>query len=265
MTLRSTILLLLTASIISCSIKEERSECPCRLTIDLSDASEVFGPASVYIWERTKLLCSETIPITGRSASFVKDVTKCRLEVSAIQGLTDSRIVGRNVIIPYGHDADRLMVYGNEILCDKEQIIEKATLVKNWTTLTIEYSNQEGKEYPYDFIVTGDIQGFDIYSTTPVAGKFQCKAKKLSTWHTGTSVDLPRQFANGEGLELTLLSKKTGKEEIKYNLSDIINQTGFRWDSTNLNDIRIYINYAGLMAGIKITDWENGADISVII
>ena len=109
MSLRSIILSILTVSTISCTVKEERSLCPCQLTVDLSDASEVHGPAQVSIWGLSEMFCSEEIPITGRADSFTKKVTKCEIEISAVQGLERNKIIGRNVIINEGDDSDRVM------------------------------------------------------------------------------------------------------------------------------------------------------------
>ena len=265
MSLRSIILSILTVSTISCTVKEERSLCPCQLTVDLSDASEVHGPAQVSIWGLSEMFCSEEIPITGRADSFTKKVTKCEIEISAVQGLEHNKIIGRNVIINEGDDSDRVMAYCDVIDCFQEQAKAKATFLKNWSTLTIKYENPGGGEYPYEFVISGEINGFDAFSMTPVRGKFRHKSVKTVPDKDEFKTNLPRQFNEDCALKLTIMNKRSGEVEKEYDLNEIITESRYDWTCKNLNDLEIYINYAGLLAGVEIKEWENGSDFSVWI
>ena len=69
MTLRTSFLVM--ASIItlfmSCSVKEPRGNCPCRLTVDLSDASEEYTDVLVSAFDKNRqaVYCCETLPSGG--------------------------------------------------------------------------------------------------------------------------------------------------------------------------------------------------------
>lgn len=49
----------------SCSVKEPRGNCPCRLTVDLSDASEEYTDVLVSAFDKNKqaVYCCETIDV----------------------------------------------------------------------------------------------------------------------------------------------------------------------------------------------------------
>lgn len=211
------------------------------------------------------MFCSEQFPITGHQALFYKDVTKCALEVSAVQGLEKNRLAGRNVIISEGDDADMVMAFGTEIIADREQMTVTALFHKNWSTLTVEYENPEGHDYPFYFTVSGKINGFDAFSLVPTKGRFRHVATKQAPDKNEFIVNLPRQFNGESSLTLSVISAKDHKTEKEYDLSEMIAETGYDWTCKNLNDIRIHINYAGMVAGIEITEWENGSDFSVTI
>ena len=61
------------------------------------------------------------------------------------------------------------------------------------------------------------------------------------------------------------MNKRSGEVEKEYDLNEIITESRYDWTCKNLNDLEIYINYAGLLAGVEIKEWENGSDFSVWI
>lgn len=106
MTLRTLLLTAATALACSCSIKETRTDCPCRLTIDLSDASEENGNIIVSVRGNSELLMCEEVKASDRIKHY--DVTKSRIMISCLQGIKDCKSDGRNVYIPLGRDIDRI-------------------------------------------------------------------------------------------------------------------------------------------------------------
>ena len=79
------------------------------------------------------------------------------------------------------------------------------------------------------------------------------------------SVSLPRQDTKKPGLRLSLVSKEDYSVWKEYDLSKIIVNTGFDWEKTDLDDIKIHLDYSGLLSGITVIDWQTGIETSITI
>ena len=121
----------------SCSVKEPRGNCPCRLTVDLSDASEEYTDVLVSAFDKNKqaVYCCETIDVIQEKL-FI-EMQKSRIKVICLQGIAVGRMDGRNVFIDEGHEADRLMVSTDDVDCTGETAFSKASFHKNWAELNI--------------------------------------------------------------------------------------------------------------------------------
>ncbi len=148
MTLRTLLLTAATALACSCSIKETRTDCPCRLTIDLSDASEENGNIIVSVRGNSELLMCEEVKASDRIKHY--DVPKSRIMISCLQGIRDCKSDGRNVYIPLGRDIDRIHTSIDSTDCRHESAYSFARFKKNWATLEIECQAADSRTYPYD-------------------------------------------------------------------------------------------------------------------
>lgn len=262
MTLR-TLPIFLAVLAISCSVKEDRISCPCRLSIDLSDASEYHGTVGIYIRDETDLIYSEEISPMKRLVTC--EVTRKSLNVIAIQGLAENEINGRNVIIPYGKDSDCIMIHTETVNCIDDDKYTKAEFRKNWTKLTIEHP--DGKDYPYRFQIKSHVSGFDIKTLNPVYGSFLARMHQNSGNHT-YSICLPRHdviIPQDGYLTLQIIDKSDGNVVEEKNLHELIRISGFDWARRNLDDISIYIDNVRSFVSITVTDWKSGMEQTVII
>lgn len=266
MTLRTSFLVM--ASIItlfmSCSVKEPRGNCPCRLTVDLSDASEEYTDVlvSAFDKDRQAVYCCETIDVIQEKL-FI-EMQKSRIKVICLQGIAVGRMDGRNVFIDEGHEADRLMVSTDDVDCTGETAFSKASFHKNWAELTIAYANPDNSEYPFTLEITGQVNGLGLDTMTPVAGPFRCTGRQQPGENT-FKVNLPRQSPEGNGLVMRLIRKTDKSLEKEYDLSEFINSSGYDWTAMDLDDIRIGIDYAGALTSISVIDWKTGFETMIII
>ena len=253
MSLRSIILSILTVSTISCTVKEERSLCPCQLTVDLSDASEENGNIIVSVRGNSELLMCEEVKASDRIKHY--DVPKSRIMISCLQGIRDCKSDGRNVYIPSGKDIDRIHTGIDSTDCRHESAYSFARFRKNWATLEIECQAADSGTYPYDISVEGNVNGFDIFTLAPSEGTFRCSAypasKQADNMGKATfQLNLPRQFREGKGLTLKLTKKTDHIPEKEYDLSGILTGKRFDWTATNLDDISIALD-----STVKSTIW----------
>ena len=250
------------AILISCSVKEERGGCPCRLEVDISEASPSGGIVSSRIETRESVMTINTDPAT--ESLLTADVPKGYVNVTCIQGIRSNRNDGTDVIIPEGFEADSIMVSLNKILCSGENASCKAMFHKNWATLTILEANEPGRAYPYDIHIRGNINGLRLLSGKPLEGSFHCEASRHTSEGT-VLARIPRQKPDGKGLTLELVPFREDGIGKVYDLSDLISSSGYDWTTEDLNDIRLYIDHAGCLTGIRVIDWKTGEDISIVI
>ena len=246
----------------SCSVKEVRDGCPCRLEVDLSDASQDRGQISVRIGS----IESSTILYADPASEKVLtvNVPKGHTSVACIQGIRGCINDGNDVIIPEGLEADSLMVSLNDVDCSGEKAYCKAVFHKDWASITVFTKNSASEAYPYDILICGKTNGISLISGMPVEGRFRYRTS-CSVSDGTASIRIPRQNPDGKGLTLTLVPKKEGGVGKEYDLSAIISAIGFDWTAKDLDDIRIDIDHSGCLTGIRVIDWNTGEDRDVII
>lgn len=248
---------------LSCSVKEQRGDCPCRLTVDLSDASEEYADVLISVFGANGEHCCETIAIPA-SRKKLFNVSRSHTNVHCLQGLANGRTDGRNVFIPEGCESDRLTAGSEEVDCTGETACCKAAFHKNWTGLSVSYANPDGSEYPFTAEVYGNVNGLALDSMTPLEGAFRCSARHLAEKNM-FEVNLPRQKPDGDGLVMRLIRKSDRSVEKEYDLSDIMASAGYDWTAADLDDLKIGIDHAGGLSSITVIDWETGMESSVTI
>ena len=217
-------------------------------------------------------------------------VDKGTNHIICAQGLTSARVYdGRNVIIPLGEESSHVSLATDEVECKGESQYYKPVLHKEWAKLTICYDLGSLSEYPYSLIIDGNVRGIDLrtgkslygnfscvvteptITTQPnttgktLDGKFNCVATASPDTKNEASVSLPRQDTKKPGLRLSLVSKEDYSVWKEYDLSKIIVNTGFDWEKTDLDDIKIHLDYSGLLSGITVIDWQTGIETSITI
>lgn len=266
MTLRTSLAILYLISFASCSVKEIRHGCPCILSIDLTDIPKENGNIMLLVNNAAERYDSYINPMEDDSGIVRIAVDKGTNHIICAQGLTSARVYdGRNVIIPLGEESSYVSLATDEVECKGESQYYKPVLHKEWAKLTICYDLGSLSEYPYLFIIDGNIRGIDLRTGKSLYGNFSCVAKASPDTKKEASVSLPRQDKKKPGLRLSLVSKEDYSVWKEYDLSKIIVDTGFDWEKTDLDDIKIHLDYSGLLSGITVIDWQTGIETSITI
>ena len=111
----------------SCSIKEDRSPCPCWLSIDLSRCSQ--NSVTVAAWGEDEIF-SERVAVQDyqEADSYEKTVPKGYVYTSVITGEREMKRSGARLIIPTGHDADSVYAHASTVECFGEFAQDTAVL-----------------------------------------------------------------------------------------------------------------------------------------
>ncbi len=266
MTLRTSLAIMCLISFVSCSVKEIRHGCPCILSVDLREIPKENGEITLIVDNAAELYDSHIDPMKEQSGIVQIKVPKGTNHIICAQGLPAARVYDvRNVIIPIGEECSTISLTTEAIECSEESQYYKPVLHKEWAELVISYDSGNLSDYPYSFIVDGNIKGIDIHSGKSLNGKFSCEAVEDRVDKNEVSVRLPRQNTEKPGLRLSLVSKEDYSVWKEYDLSKIIADTGFDWEKADLDDIRIHLDYSGQLSGITVIDWETGIATNITI
>lgn len=203
----------------SCSlIWEDRSRCPCLLTLRLQGLPA--HPVSVTL-EGTDF--RETYRVE-RDTSFRVPVPKDGIRWEASCGAqADGDGLYR---IPYGYDCPSLYLGGGSVdtACDTAGV--DILLHKHFCTLALDVVSPPGWGEPYWAEIRGPVDALSA-DGTPVEGRFSCRLE------TGMSVRLPRQAP-----EATLWLDITMPDRVvrSFALDAYLLDAGYDWTAPDLED-----------------------------
>ena len=230
---------------VSCSIKSDRSDCPCRLSIVMPSPPERMELTMLRGGERrldTVLFASD---FDGGVCSFA--ITKGKYVFSAHDGCEN---------VAQGSQADSLYAWSSvsELDATGDELTLYPGLGKQFATLFVEILTEDSGECDCDLVFGGEIDGLDITSLLPVRGLFRYRPERESSGEY--SVRIPRQNASGEGLSLEL-SDDDG-HSVLLPIARYVSSTGYDWTEESLKDIYVSVNCAFSGFGIDIEDWRVG-------
>lgn len=241
----------------SCSVKEDRMDCPCRLVLDFSDNDTVSVRSAQLLVNASEGFClADTIACSDFSAEYMVSVPRGSVNVLAWYGGEDC--VGRNegLRIPYGQDCPEVYMDFFVVETDGESVHKAVRMKKNHCRATIYVKTEE--DFPYRLLVKGEVDGYD-QDGMPSYGSFMYELE-LSEDMTGW-VTLPRQRDESLCLEVC-----EGDAVLKvFTLGRYISATGYDWTAEHLEDLTLSLDYTHNIIGITIGEWdkEHHFDISI--
>ncbi len=198
MTLRTSLAILCLISFASCSVKEIRHGCPCILAIDLTDIPKENGNIMLFVDNATERYDCNINPMEEYSGIVRIAVDKGTNHIICAQGLTSARVYdGRNVIIPIGEESSPISLSTDDVECKGETQYYKPVLHKEWAKLTICYDLGNLTDYPYSFIIDGNVRGIDLRTGKSLYGNFSCVATEsaATTQQNATGQSLCGKFS----------------------------------------------------------------------
>lgn len=236
----------------SCSVKTDRTECPCILGIEISGGRE--SVADVSVWGAMDVR-GEEAHMAGDTAFLEILVPREPLTFAAWSGIHGCTVDGTRVIIPPGIQMDELYACCSTVDASGESASVQATLAKQYAFVHVNVLNVRPDEYPFYFRIRGDVCGIDLSTMAPVNGDFSVTTHPvLGLYHRFC---IPRQ--NDSSLLLDFLSEDDADgtdPQGEILLGEYLDEIGYDWTAPDLDDI--YLDIDRVQAGISITikDWE---------
>lgn len=241
--------------LLSCSVKEERGECPCHLR--LSFGAEWTGNVSVSAWDAEGcVFCMGDVLKDAVDGVAEYDVVRGRYTLCVSQLDSGSGSDGR-AVIRRGSQADSLYAWASGAIdTDRENLDVRPSRNKQFATIYLSITSRS--EMDYNIIVSGGVNGLDLRTLEPIAGEFACRAVKDDGWYY--RFRLPRQpmEAVGDGLSLEVYS---GSDLIsEFPLGEEIMSAGYDWSAESLQDIYVDVDMNQVRLSVSVGDWEDGGE-----
>ncbi|MBR5104113.1 MAG: hypothetical protein IKV05_05460 [Bacteroidales bacterium] len=244
-------------SCLSCSVKEDRATCPCRLILDFSGNDTVSVRSAQLLVNTSEGFClTDTLICEDFKDEYVVSVPRGEVNVLAWYGGNACVSGNEGLKIPYGEDCPEVYMDFFKVEADGETAMCEVKLRKNHCRATIYVKTDE--TFPYRLLVKGEVDGY-YADGLPSYGSFMYELQ-LSENMTG-HVTLPRQ--RNESLCLEVYD---GDSVLKvFTLGRYISATGYDWTAEHLDDLTLSLDYTHNIIGITIGAWdkEHHFDISI--
>lgn len=223
----------------SCSlIKEDRTACPCALTVDIFDLPaypvrlSLCGEDFYQEWE------------VARDTSFMVRVPKGSVQLTAVAGAPLPRT--GPVAIPYGFECPPLYAHSEEVPTPDDEARVQVQLHKHFCSLSLTVDGPPGWGEPYWTQIRGAVGAVEPVGT-PEEGVFQCRLD------SGDTIRLPRQAPEAElWMDLT-----TPDGTVRaFALGNYMLEAGYDWTAPDLDDLSLQLDLSLTAITFRTPLWE---------
>lgn len=249
-------LALCAAALSACTVKEDRSSCPCFLDVDISraDSAYRFKTAVISLTE-ARLISQEDVPYDDyRVRNYESQVPRTMIRTSVIAGISNALCHGDTLAVREGAQFDPVLAHANLVDCTgKEEALDVARYRKRHCRATFILEGKEaGEEYPYDIRIRANYGGFNIFSLSPVCVPFRHIVLPDNTgdYHAY----LPPQ--GDDAMVVDMISKMDGTLAWQFRLGEELRDRGYDWSKPDLDDISVVLNIVEARFSVEILDWD---------
>lgn len=244
---------------VSCSIKEDRTGCPCLLTVDLSRTLDA-GITPPSWWDKGLYISLFKDHHSFASSQFklsdVKPEQDYRVEkgdvgVAGILGLDAGVLSGSEIRYREGCQSDRLYVSSRVVPCYGETARTTLEMYKQFSNIEIEGLDS----FDYRMEVTAGCDGLDVLSRQALPGPFRfilrCDPDGICRFR------MPRQ--EGDDLRI-LLWGADGHLDNFIPLGAYMTDIGYDWHAPSLSDVSIRVDFVTASISITVGDWTQAIE-----
>lgn len=243
--------------LMSCSVKEDRTDCPCCLHLDFSGTDTTAVPqVQLYLSDGLQYISDKMVYASDFMPEIVLEVPRTGLYVNVYAGAVGLLEPDAGLVIPYGHECPRLYSYSAEIDTRCEKACAKVDLRKNHCVMSITIIKND--ELDYGLHVKGNVCGYDA-AGEPVPGAFSYVPAAETDGRYRTV--LPRQVDSSLILEVD-----DGTEVLKnFALGEYIAAGGYDWTAQDLEDVDVTIDWAQTVVKLKVQGWDWVREYEIVI
>lgn len=237
-------------------IKEDRSMCPCWLTVDLSSIEVPDKGLSDMALrvncnrernsEGYAFRVSDIVPVSDDMTSVEYKVPRGTAYISVISGNLQEE--GGVLVIPEGQQMVPLYGCFDIVGTRRESAYCRVGLHKEFCNLSIKFSDED-YVCPYRVSVCGNVCGVSVFDLLPYQGTFRYEPESVDGTYR---VRIPRQLDNSLTMRLS-----DGNEIVaEFPVGEYIAAGGYDWTAADLEDIEITIDLHKQEIIISVNGWE---------
>lgn len=243
-------LLLPVALLASCSVKEDRSACPCALVLDFSAL-----PVTPVMLSVEGEACS-ILQVVHSDTLMTLSVPRSDLSVSVTGGALPDGTGG--VQVPYGEEAAPLYLFHASVSSEADQVVLPVHLRKQFCQLSLVFSGPPGYGPPFEVEVEGFVGGW-LRDGSPSEGPF---SHRLLPGKDGTAtLRLPRQRDD------SLLMHIVFSDQVvrTFALGNYMAAAGYDWSAPDLADLTLHVDVSVTSVTISTDEWSQTEEIELFI
>ena len=233
-------MLSMTILLASCSVKEDRRDCPCWITVAAKETT------SLSVWYGSQRI------LDNHSGGLVDHTVP--------RGIVDIVASEGHFTAPEGQQMGELFAQLQHLDTDGEFASTGIELKKQFTTVSLDFKDEEDGRTGYDLLVVGNVSGADVHTLAPVEGLFRCIPDPITDGR-GYAVRVPRQ----KDESLTLLLMADGETVDTIPLGELIRKAGFDWTRESLGDVAILCDIPARTFIISVMEWEGPVTFEITI
>ena len=241
----------------SCSVKEDRSACPCALTIELTSlpVRPVVLDVAGEGFSLTEVVHADTV--------LVLPVPKGELTVSAVGGALAEG--DGSIHIPLGEEAPPFyLFYADVSTAASEQVVLPVLLHKQFCTLELLFSGPSGYGPPFEVEVEGPVSGW-LPSGEPLVLSSESGAsfsRRLLPGSDGrATLRLPRQGDDSLLMHIVFSDRIVRT----FALGSYIAASGYDWTAPDLEDLTLRVDISVTSVTVSTDLWSRTEDLEIWI
>lgn len=259
-------LFLTIAGAVSCSVKEDRSVCPCYVTLDFAPAVEAgLGDASLLVGNRSGLAVEDVDISSLVDGTLEIAVPRGRTGFSAVFGDEGYTLDGDTLRFDGTQTPGRLFVWSEYALCDDDAYSCRVQPHKQFCDIEVVLVQDEQSPLPvYAVDLKAGCDALSLFDLEAVEGNLSAAAV-YDAASLSYRLRIPRQKPGPLVLGLYDTSLPVRIPLMLLDISRELEIRGYDWGKPDLDDIRIVIDRQAVKFSVNIVGWTSENSIHVEI
>lgn len=255
-------------ALFSCSVKEDRVNCPVYVTV-LTDrfVDRGFEDGVVSFQDEGKVFGEHLNFLAGQTEEHVVSVSRDYARVSVFSGVENARISESTLYIPYGQPGDLLWAYWETFEAKDDEYVVDADPYKQYCLVKFLFddSSHAPLGYKWRFRIKANCSGMNIFTGEPLEGQYCCPVtpNAVGEWY-GV---IPRQNSNTMVMEVYLPiagNEAEGCAEYVIDLGARFESVGYDWSKKDLEDMTVKVGFSSAGFDISVEEWKDDDSYSDI-
>jgi|GEM_PF-1815790 len=232
----------------ACSVKEVRTDCPCRLEIGLDTFAEVSPAATVEIGSGPAVLENRTVQLSPQPV-LRTDIPHRDITLSVFTPGTKMERSGDLLLTSPLHDADSLYAFRQNLSgTGRETVRTRALAHKQFAQVTLRAVHATERTVHATFFICSDTGGLDLRTLRPSRERAFRYPADLSSG--ADAFLLPRQDTDSD-IRIVLDDGRSPVSE--FPLGEWIRESGFDWTAEDLDDLVVDLDFDSGRVYVEIT------------